>query len=314
LTALERQGIRGTDLSAAVSAADFQASVGEYRRPLRNVLAWERIHNLSQRGAMDIKEPQLDSRQQFGRHAAAYAVSQSHRSGESLEVLREFVALDGRRFHLAVDVATGTGFTAFAVAPYAGHVVATDLTPEMLVQSRRLREDRGIINVGLALVASESLPFAPDSLELVTCRTAAHHFLGFHEWLAEVKRVLRPGGLLVVCDTAAPEDEGLARWMNDVEARRDPSHVLNLSPSRWRREVEQAGLRVTHSALCHSWHEFDDWTTRSGMTGEERERLRADFIGTGPSHRQAFNLSIDADGTIRWSWDSVVLRAEKDAE
>lgn len=251
------------------------------------------------------------SRQQFGPRAATYAVSWSHSAGESLELVEAMVARDGRSFLRAVDVATGAGFTAFVLAPHADRVLATDLTPQMLEQAKRLRDERGLANVELALAAAEGLPFASDSLDLVTCRIAPHHFLGFHAWLAEVRRVLRPGGLLVACDTAAPEDEGLAEWMNGVEVRRDPSHVRNRAPSEWHQAVEDVGLRVTHTELCYTWHEFEDWTKRAGMASDERERLRADFLGADTGQANAFNLKVDGMGTIRWSWDAVVLRAVK---
>ena len=65
------------------------------------------------------------------------------------------------------------------------------------------------------------LPFAAASLDLITCRVAAHHFGDFAAALDEARRALRPGGSLVMADSIAPEDDAVADWMNDIEFRRD---------------------------------------------------------------------------------------------
>ena len=75
-----------------------------------------------------------------------------------------------------MDVATGTGFTAFALAPKVAYVVATDLTPEMVAKAAELAEEQAIDNITFSVAAAEFLPFATASLDLVTCRLAPHHF------------------------------------------------------------------------------------------------------------------------------------------
>ena len=71
------------------------------------------------------------------------------------------------------------------------------------------------------------LRFAAASLDLITCRAAAHHFRDFAAALDEARRALRPGGSLVMADSIAPEDDAVAEWMNDIELRRDFSHIKN---------------------------------------------------------------------------------------
>ncbi|MSQ22270.1 MAG: class I SAM-dependent methyltransferase [Dehalococcoidia bacterium] len=131
---------------------------------------------------------------QFGRQAAFYAESVTFRHGESLDAVAEFAALG--RYARVVDLGTGPGFTAFIMAPYSQHVLATDIAPGMLVQARRLMAGRRLDNVGLMLAEAESLPFTPDSLDAVTSRQAAHHFHALPRAVAEVWRVLKPGAPL----------------------------------------------------------------------------------------------------------------------
>ena len=157
--------------------------------------------------------PQRSAQAQFGRTADRYRVSRTHSSNDHLVDLAEFAGFTDERFDVAVDIGAGPGFTAFAMAPFARRVIATDITPQMLEQLRALRNERGADGPEMALAAAEALPFADDSVDLIACRTAAHHFVDFTRWLSEVHRVLRPGGTLLAADTCAPEDAALASWM-----------------------------------------------------------------------------------------------------
>ncbi len=71
-----------------------------------------------------------DTQNQYARQAQHYAESSLHRLGESLETVRRLAAATDS--DTVLDLGTGTGFTAFALAADAGRVIAADLTPEML--------------------------------------------------------------------------------------------------------------------------------------------------------------------------------------
>ena len=253
------------------------------------------------------EQRRVSSQEQFGRQAHHYVNSAAHREGESLEVVTEWASRG--RYRRAVDIATGVGFTAFAVAPYAQDVLATDITPAMLQEAAQLAADRGLTNVRYAMAAAEELPFPDASLDLVTCRTAAHHFQDLPRAVAEWRRVLAPHGLLILADTVCPEEPELARWMNDVEARRDPSHVRDLAPSEWLALLAACGLQTTDSALTPVPLEFGDWVRRSGTPLQEAERLRQDLSRASPGAVAAFGIRPDDTGAIPFHWDCLVVRA-----
>ena len=75
-------------------------------------------------------------RDQFSQHAEYYAQSSVHAKGDTLEVILNFA--DPKGTEKVLDIATGTGFTAFVLAPKVAHVVATDLTPEMVAKASEL--------------------------------------------------------------------------------------------------------------------------------------------------------------------------------
>src|SRR5512145_420247 len=86
--------------------------------------------------------------QQFGAHAAAYTTSPVHAKGASLGRLIELV--EPQRHWQVLDIATGAGHTAAAFAPHVAHVIASDITGEMLDEARKLAAEKGFANMEAA--------------------------------------------------------------------------------------------------------------------------------------------------------------------
>src|SRR5262245_624565 len=137
------------------------------------------------------REPMTRSlvQQQFGAHASAYATSTVHAKGASLGRLVELV--QPQRHWQALDIATGAGHTAAAFAPYVAHVIASDITDEMLAEARKLAAARGLVNMEVAVADAEALPFEDARFDLVTSRIAPHHFPDVAQFVREVMRVLK---------------------------------------------------------------------------------------------------------------------------
>ena len=186
--------------------------------------------------------PEESARAIFGARASFYTTSTAHTDRNVLDRLVSMAA--PRPEWRVLDVATGTGHTAFAIAPHVAEVVATDITPEMLAEGERLRDERGIANIGFSIADVHDLPFASETFDLVTCRRAAHHFSRIGRAIEEMRRVIRPGGMLVIDDRSVPADDFVDACMNRLDWYHDESHIRQYRPEEWRAMLSDAGLVV----------------------------------------------------------------------
>lgn len=225
---------------------------------------------------------------QFGAAAADYASSAVHALGADLAELVGHAKLRGDE--RVLDVGCGAGHTAFAFAPHVAAVEGLDLTEAMLDQARRLAGERELANVSFRLGDVEALPHADRSFDIVTSRQCAHHFPHLERALAEIARVLVPGGTFLVVDSVAPEKPSQDRFINELEVLRDPSHVRDHTCSQWRQMLYAAGFE---SELLDTWSielDFADWVKRMRTPPAAVAQLRALMDGASDDQRSAFSI------------------------
>lgn len=212
-----------------------------------------------------------EMRNRFASVATNYVTSSFHASPERLE---EVVALcEPRAEDEVLDVATGTGNTALALAPHVKRVVGLDLTPEMLGQARRLAHERGLENTEWIEGDAAALPFAEESFDLWVARAAPHHFNDLAGALREAHRILRSGGRAVVVDCSPPPQ---ARdLLHRVEVGRDPSHVLSRTLDEWRSLFEAADFVIEVLRRAELEWDFEAWNVRIGVAPPAMEELAA---------------------------------------
>lgn len=121
-----------------------------------------------------------------------------------------------------LDVACGPGRLTLDLAPHVRSVTGLDLTPGMLEQARAALTASGCDNVTLVEGDALAMPFADGTFSVVISSAAFHHFEAPGRVLAEMVRVCRPGGRIVVSDVT-PEPDKAAEY-DRMELLRDPSH------------------------------------------------------------------------------------------
>ena len=158
-----------------------------------------------------------------------------------------------------LDVACGPGILSAAIAKSAREVVAFDLTPEMLKKAAQRCKEAGLANVSFREGNAAELPFADAAFDAVVTRLSVHHFDQPGRVMAEIFRVLRPGGRFVVADVISSEQPAESELQNAIEILRDPSHVRMLPGSELSSLVRSAGLAIESQATWDKAREFGEW-------------------------------------------------------
>ncbi|MEM7191950.1 MAG: methyltransferase domain-containing protein [Pseudomonadota bacterium] len=242
----------------------------------------------------------------FGEAASDYASCAIHAEGPSLARLKELI--DPQPTWRQLDIATGAGHTALAFAPHIAKSTASDITPEMLIEVKRLAKERGLKNVVTRRAQAGDLPFPDTSFHLVTCRLAAHHFLRPKDFVAEAARVMIPGGIFALVDNVSPSDAALAESYNSFEKLRDPSHVRALSLNDWCELIDEAGLELQSAEVLDKDIGFEAWTQRMRCSDTTTARLRE--MLDGDALAELLRPRDEADGLTFTLREAIVLAAK----
>jgi ubiquinone/menaquinone biosynthesis C-methylase UbiE len=210
-----------------------------------------------------------DTQERFAKTAERLAEHQDARAAALAERVRRFVVLRGDE--RALDVGTGAGALAFALAPLVREVVAVDVVPELLEQARK----RAPENVEILEADATALSLASDSFDLVGTLRTLHHVPRPELVIAELVRVCRPGGTVLVIDQIAPVDPLAALELNRFERARDPSTSRILADVDLRSLFDANGLVLRSSQVVREPREVEGYLDLAGCEGDERDRARA---------------------------------------
>jgi len=189
-----------------------------------------------------------------------------------------------------LDLASGPGEPALTLARVVGprgHVVASDVVPEMVAIAREQAEARGLTNMSLVIADAQHLPFASSSFDAVTCRFGIAHVPDYGQALAEIRRVLKPGGRAAFVVWGPRDqnpyftlvDEVLAPYPAPASApSRGPGPFTFVEAGSLRRALLAAGFRdveeAAHSVIL-SWPGLADdaWQGRRELSASTTSRL-----------------------------------------
>jgi ArsR family transcriptional regulator len=166
--------------------------------------------------------------------------------------------LFGDRFHLTAlaafadqrwvvgDLGCGTGQVSAVLAPFVKRVVGVDASAAMLQAARRRL--RGVDNVDLRRGELEALPIDDAQLDAATLMLVLHHLPEPEKALAEVARVLKPGGRVLIVDMLPHDREGYRKQMGHVWLGFAEDHVQRLLVDAGLGEIRTVNLPPDHRA------------------------------------------------------------------
>src|SRR6266545_4112760 len=169
-----------------------------------------------------------------------------------------------------VDVGTGAGTLALALAPMVREVVGVDVVPELLERARQ----HAPANVTFVEGDATNLPFESGLFDLACSRRTLHHIARPERAVAELARVAAPGGRVYVDDQIAPVDPLAALELDRFERARDPSHARTLPDIDLRHLFEANGLVLLRTRFQTHRRVLDSYLDLAGCQGEAREVAR----------------------------------------
>jgi SAM-dependent methyltransferase len=211
----------------------------------------------------------------FTQQSESFGGAAVTRMPETLDMLLGLAApAAGERW---LDAACGPGVVSRALAPLVGEVLGVDATPAMVEVARREAAADGAGNARFAVGDAERLDLPDGAFDGALCRFALHHLAVPGRALGELRRVVRPGGVVVVADHLADDDADAMAWAQTVERLRDPSHWCSLTREGLRRMGAQAGMELEREQVVAVSLDYPDWLARGPGATEHAAAIAAAF-------------------------------------
>jgi ubiquinone/menaquinone biosynthesis C-methylase UbiE len=243
---------------------------------------------------------------QFTRQAVPFSTAPSIKDEAALKLIVEFSGAGPD--DTVLDVACGGGLVVCAFAKKVRHATGIDMTPAMLEQARKNQAAQGLSNVTWQLGDVLPLPYPDASFSIVTSRFAFHHFLEPLAVLKEMTRVAKPGGKVMVVDSApAPER---ADAFNRMERLRDPSHVRAMPADEHKSLYARAGLPEPRLTWYRLESEMETLIARSFPNPGDDDKIRALFRASLADDALGIQTRL-VDGKIHYGFPVAVLVADR---
>jgi ubiquinone/menaquinone biosynthesis C-methylase UbiE len=235
-------------------------------------------------------------REQFTRQAGVYAgMSQTRDAAGHRGLAKLAGAAPGVR---ALDVACGPGLLTLALAEAGAEAMGVDATEALLALAREEAARRGLA-VTFRAGDARALDLPGASFDLVTCRAAFHHFPEPAQVLAEMVRVAKPGGRLLVADLLGSEDPAQATLHDRIERLCDPTHARALPESAFDALFREAGLAVVARPAGEMAYDAAEWIAHGGPAPEVAAEIRRLLEESIPGDRAGLRAHHEA-GRLRF--------------
>jgi SAM-dependent methyltransferase len=199
---------------------------------------------------------------------ARVALEHSRASELEERLLRLLAPLTGTE-HL-LDAGCGTGALAHALAPHVGEVIGVDRDLRLLEAARQAAR----ANTTFAVGDATALPFGFGSFDVSGSLDGLHHERRPELVIAELARVTRPGGLVLVIDQLGEVDPLVSIEIDRFERERDPSHTRLLPDGDIRQLLDANNLVVRAAEITTEVRDLEPFLDVAGLEGEQRERVR----------------------------------------
>lgn len=202
-----------------------------------------------------------------------------------------------------LDVCCGSGVVGNSFRGKVGKIIGLDLTPEMVALARTRLDE---------VVQGDvyDIPFPDASFDGVCNREVLHLLPQPERPLAEIFRVIKPGGQFVVGQWV-PFSAIDGPWMFQVVKKKQPLFVNNLYNEDMRALLAGAGFVNVTTVEFLQWEDIDNWIDTWETPQLHRHQIRDLYHHCPAEVRAVHPFEISASGTIRDCWRWVIYSAFK---
>jgi ubiquinone/menaquinone biosynthesis C-methylase UbiE len=214
--------------------------------------------------------------EQFNSKSNAYLKSAVHAAGPDLHraqaLIEQYIPTKAKG--QGIDIGCGAGHLSFALAPHLKRMVAYDPAPTMLDTVTQAALEKGISNIEVKQGGAEALPYPDATFCFATTRYSAHHWENLSLAVHEMKRVVKPGGYVLIIDVETSQNPLVDTWFQTIELLRDKSHVRNRSGDEWLRYFGNAGITLLEYSHWQVRLDFALWAERMKTPKPKVEMIR----------------------------------------
>lgn len=212
-----------------------------------------------------------------------------------------------------VDFASGPGFLTMKFAEVCKEALGVDATDTFLESAREEAKQRGLSNIRFLKGDVVDTGLDSNYYDIAICRAAFHHFPDPAKALAEMKRVTKPGGQVIVIDMKTSDDQAKADEHNALEILCDPTHVRALTEAEFTQLFETENLEITRQRGGETKYSLEDWIDHGGPSQENADRIRETIEASSTDDRLGLSIWRE-DDAIHFAHNGVAFVTKKSAE
>lgn len=197
---------------------------------------------------------------------------------------------------IALDVCCGSGVVGASFKNKVKKVIGLDLTPEMVELSKARLDEVYQGNV-------YNIPFPDNSFDLVCTREVLHLLPYPENPVAEIFRVLKPGGKFVV-GQILPFSEVDGAWMYRIFKKKQPLIYNMFQEEDFKKMLLSAGFNNLHMTEMNVWENIDVWINSYETTHLHRHEIREIYRNASNEIKKVHPFKILPNGEIHdlWRW------------
>lgn len=207
----------------------------------------------------------------------------------------------------AVDIGTGPGVVAAALAPFVREVTGVDIIQEMIDSASRTHA--AIPNASFRIEDAETLEtFKDNSLDLATARMVFHHVHDCPLVLSQIQRILRPGGECVVCEGVPPDHLTRQRYI-DIFELKEKRHTF--SEAELINMFDRAGYEdIIVKPFFMRQVSLNNWLANGMVSDENIAEITRLHLEADDHFKNIYRLT-ERDGDVFMDWKFIFIKGRK---